>query len=100
VRPFDLEGLVRALIRDELAMQPKPPPAPPVDGETLITRAGVARHLGTTPAAVDQKFYRARKRGEVHPLEAMVVYVDGVRRWRKADVVAYVNALRERAVRR
>lgn len=63
------------------------------DGDRLLTMADVAELLGTTRKALSERFRRARVAGEAHPLEAMAVSIDGVRRWRRADVQAFVDAL-------
>lgn len=97
--PLDLEAWIREVVREELGKLPQTAPAAPADGEVLLDRRAVAKLLGCSLAAFEERLARARRRGEPHPLEAMVVKIDGSRRWRRRDVIAYVNALAEAARR-
>jgi hypothetical protein len=63
-------------------------PSPSVS--PIMTIAEVAAMEGRTKRALQELFRRYRARAELHPLEAMAFDHDGVKRWRRAEVVAYL----------
>jgi hypothetical protein len=85
----DLDALADKLVPLIVDRLPKPT-APSV---RLLAAGDVAKMIGSpSRKALEMVFVRARKRGERHPLEAMAIMIDGVRRWREADVVAWIDA--------
>jgi len=59
----------------------------------LLTLAEVAKLLGRTRGALQEAFRRGRRNGDLHPLDRMVIVHDGVRRWPRAAVEAYLAAV-------
>ncbi len=68
-------------------------------GEMLLTMAQVAAKLGSNRRALAEKFRRLRKLETPHPLDLIAVDEQGARRFRAADVDAYIkSAPQKRAV--
>lgn len=74
-----------ALLAPELKITAAPAAAP-----ELLTLAQVAAQLGTNRGALQERFNRARKAGNLHPIDKVVVVVDGVRRYPRAAVEAFI----------
>lgn len=67
--------------------------AAPADAAALLTLSTLAGLLSTSPKALSERFRRARRNGAPHPLEALSIEIDGTKRWRRADALAYVASL-------
>lgn len=78
-----------ATLAPELKVTPTPPRVP-----QSLTLAEVAKALGCTRPALQERFRRGRKAGELHPLDRAVVERDGVRRYPLAAVQAYLAAVK------
>jgi hypothetical protein len=85
-----IEGIVDRRLEQRLRERDARDRLRQVDEHRLLTSSEVAKALGTTRRALAERFRRARAAGEPHPLELLVRDVDGVRRWRAADVEQFI----------
>jgi hypothetical protein len=67
------------------------PPPPAAAAPRLLSLGDVAQLLGCTRKAAEMRMVRARARRELHPLERMVIIVDGARRWDEAAVRQWIK---------
>lgn len=86
----DIEHLIRRIVREEIAAAQPARRVAPVDGEQLLSTNAVADLLGCSRRALQERFGRALRAGEEHPLARLAITIDGARRWRRADVLAYI----------
>lgn len=95
--PTDLETLIRSIAREEAVRVRDERDATAAqrqaEGEVLLTSGQVATKLGTTRRALAERMRRARAAGEPHPLDALALEIDGVRRYPAAAVERYIAAL-------
>lgn len=91
-----IEEQIRRIVREEVQAALRARPTPSTPAAALLTCSEVARELGTNARALRERFRRELKAGRVHPLAALAVEHDGVKRWPRAAVAEYVATLVQR----